>query len=95
MNMHKKLIQALPLILSILSSYVMADYSTHPSAKKFINAMQADKDFDDSKVISLLKNASKQQSIIDAMNRPAEKVKTWGDYRKIFIQEKIYTRKTF
>jgi membrane-bound lytic murein transglycosylase B len=88
MNMHKKLIQALPLILSILSSYVMADYSTHPSAKKFINAMQADKDFDDSKVISLLKNASKQQSIIDAMNRPAEKVKTWGDYRKIFIQER-------
>ena len=28
-----------------------------------------------------------QKSIVDAMSRPAEKVKTWYDYRKIFITD--------
>jgi len=36
----------------------------------------------------LLGQAKKQQSIIDAMSRPAEKRLNWGQYRKIFIKDK-------
>jgi len=43
----------------------------------------------DEKVISgLLKQAKMQQSIIDAMNRPAEKKKAWYEYRAIFLKDK-------
>ena len=50
--------------------------------------MVSEYNFDRTEVELLLKDAEKQQSIIDAMSRPAEKVKPWKDYRKIFIQEK-------
>jgi membrane-bound lytic murein transglycosylase B len=35
-----------------------------------------------------LAQAQYQQSIIDAMNRPAEKVKRWAEYRPIFMTDK-------
>jgi|TARA_B110000459_G_scaffold80801_1_gene90833 membrane-bound lytic murein transglycosylase B len=67
---------------------VMADYSVHPDAHIFTDRMVSEYKLERSYVKSLLQNASKQQSIIDAMTRPAEKVKTWEQYRKIFIQER-------
>jgi membrane-bound lytic murein transglycosylase B len=66
----------------------IADYSEHPDAQIFIDKMVNDHKSDRAHVISLMQNASKKQSIIDAMNRPAEKVKSWADYRNIFIQER-------
>jgi membrane-bound lytic murein transglycosylase B len=39
-------------------------------------------------VRSTLAQARFQQSIVDAMNRPAEKVKTWAEYRPIFLTDK-------
>lgn len=65
-----------------------ASYLQHPDAKIFAERMVTEHGFERAYVDSLLEQASKQQSIIDAMNRPAEKVKPWKDYRKIFIQEK-------
>ena len=35
-----------------------------------------------------LAQAQFQQSIVDAMNRPAERVKTWAEYRPIFMTDK-------
>lgn len=43
-------------------------------------------------VYHLLSKAEKKQSILDAIARPAEKVLTWGDYRKIFIEKKRLTK---
>lgn len=39
-------------------------------------------------VRNILSQAKHQQSIIDAMNRPAEKTLKWFEYRNIFIQPK-------
>ena len=39
-------------------------------------------------VYHTVSKATKQQSILDAISRPAERVLTWGDYRKIFIEKK-------
>ena len=39
-------------------------------------------------VRAALAQAQFQQSIVDAMNRPAEKTRTWAEYRPIFITDK-------
>ena len=73
---------------TLLSLSTVADYSQHPDARKFVDRMVSEHEFERTEVEKILKSASRQQSIIDAMNRPAERVKPWKDYRKIFIQEK-------
>ena len=54
----------------------------------FIDKMVKEHQFDATEISTLLGQAKKQQSIIDAMSRPAEKRLNWGQYRKIFITDK-------
>ena len=63
----------------------MADYSQHPLAAPFIETMVQQHGFDRGQVTDWLRDAQRQQSIIDAISRPAEKAKPWRDYRRIFI----------
>lgn len=62
-----------------------ADYSQHPLAAPFIETMVQQHGFDRTQVTNWLRQAQRQQSIIDAISRPAEKAKPWRDYRRIFI----------
>jgi membrane-bound lytic murein transglycosylase B len=79
----------LPIVVGVLLSLsVNADYLQHPDAKAFADRMVSEHNFDRAEIEALLVAATKKQSIIDAMTRPAEKVTPWKDYRKIFIQEK-------
>lgn len=64
-----------------------ADYSEHPLAEGFVQDMVSKYDFAAEDVRSLLKKAEKRQSILDAISRPAEKTKTWKEYRPIFMQQ--------
>lgn len=68
------------------ASTAWADYSQHPLADGFVQDMVSKHGFTADEVRSLLKQAEKRQSILDAIARPAEKTKTWKDYRPIFIQ---------
>lgn len=68
------------------SSLLAAGYADHPDAKAFMAAMEKEHGFTTTELEGLLANAQKQQSILDAIARPAEKTKTWGEYRKIFVQ---------
>src|SRR3546814_133915 len=43
---------------------------------------------DPARVRATLAQAEHKQSIIDAMSRPAEKVRTWAGYRPIFLNDK-------
>lgn len=65
-----------------------AGYSEHPAAREFVDRVSTEHGFDRAQLLDLFARANRQQSIIDAMERPAEKVKPWKDYRRIFIQEK-------
>ena len=65
-----------------------ASYMGHEKAGAFVDKMVADHGFDRAYVESLIANAERKQSILDAISRPAEKTKTWGEYRKIFLGEK-------
>jgi membrane-bound lytic murein transglycosylase B len=56
--------------------------------KAFIAMMIATHAYDGAALRSILGSAQSQQSIIDAMNRPAEKTKPWFEYRAQFITEK-------
>lgn len=74
-------------LLLALPVTAAADYSQHEKAAAFVDKMVDKHSFDRDWVVGILKQAEKKQSIIDAMERPAESVMTWERYRKIFIQE--------
>lgn len=55
---------------------------------EFIVKTAKNNNLDEEKVRSIINQAKRQQSIIDAMNRPAEKKKKWYEYRNIFLKQK-------
>ncbi|PCK09108.1 MAG: lytic murein transglycosylase B [Alteromonadaceae bacterium] len=71
--------------LLTFSSLSWSDYSQHALAEDFVKTMVEEHQFDAEKVRGLLSEATKKQSILDAMSRPAEKTKAWHEYRKIFL----------
>lgn len=73
------------LFISLLPSPVFADYSQHPEALTFIDEMVNDHGFKREQLVGWLSKAEKKDSILEAIARPAEKTKTWKEYRPIFI----------
>jgi membrane-bound lytic murein transglycosylase B len=69
-----------------LSATVQADYSAHQEALTLIDEMVSEHDFDREALQQLFAQVEKKQSILDAISRPAEKTKTWAEYRDIFVQ---------
>jgi membrane-bound lytic murein transglycosylase B len=63
------------------------DYDARADVKIFIDEMVAKHQFDRAALTSLLAGAQKKQAILDAISRPAEKVKPWHEYRDIFITD--------
>jgi membrane-bound lytic murein transglycosylase B len=59
-----------------------------PEVKSFIDDVAQKDDISKHHLKKLLKAAKSQQSIIDAMNRPAEKAKPWFEYRAIFLTDR-------
>ncbi|UTW46668.1 lytic murein transglycosylase B [bacterium SCSIO 12696] len=64
------------------------NYLGNPQAEAFIGKMVEEHGFKATDLRRLFAEAEYKQSIIDAMTRPAEKVKPWKDYRKIFYTNK-------
>ncbi len=62
-------------------------YVAHEKAKVFVDRMVKEHGFERQYIQSVLAQAEKKQSILDAISRPAEKTKAWHEYRKIFIQD--------
>ena len=62
-------------------------YLDHPKAKAFIAEVSQEQSYPKAKLEALLASASKSQSILDAISRPAEKTKTWAEYRPIFLTQ--------
>ena len=83
------MITSLP-VRTLLASTLMALLTTAASADDrtiFINEMTTQYGFEADFVSEVIGNAETKQSIIDAMSRPAEKVKPWYEYRDIFITD--------
>lgn len=50
--------------------------------------MARDHGFGETELVDLFRQAERQQSIIDAISRPAERVLEWHQYRDIFVEER-------
>lgn len=65
-----------------------ADYAAHPSADAFVDRMVSEHRFGRGEVLAVLDAAQRQESILEAIARPAEKTKPWYEYREIFLNER-------
>lgn len=72
----------------LLIAPVYADYSQNPGAQALIEEMVVEHDFSREELQTLFTSAERQQSILDAIARPAEKTKPWYEYREIFLTER-------
>ena len=64
------------------------NYSTHPAALALVDELVAEQDFDRDDLLQVFASARRQESILTAIARPAEKSKPWYEYREIFLNDK-------
>jgi membrane-bound lytic murein transglycosylase B len=81
------------LLYIIMMSTGMTATTSHPLIKQdnvqqFINEMVKQHHFQRQDLEKLFTQVRIKQKIIDAMNRPAERSKSWYEYRKIFLTSK-------
>ncbi len=77
-----------PLLLCLsLLAVLPARAETHPGEAAFVREIAADTGRNPAELTALLDGARKQQSILDAIARPAEATKAWKDYRPIFLTD--------
>lgn len=81
----KRIWWALSITLFAASSAIAGE--PHPGAAAFVEKAAAEHGFDPGEVTALLQEARYQQSIVDAMKRPAES-KPWFEYRPIFLTDR-------
>lgn len=89
--MHKFLkvfLVASSCLWSILSCAQEDNYGANPAAMAVIDELVAEEGFEREELVEVFNNAGRQQSILDAMSRPAEKTKAWYEYREIFLNDK-------
>src|SRR5690606_39415199 len=71
-------------LMSGLASSAQANYLEHPEAQSLIRELGPEEGFQQKELEQWLSKAEKKQNILDAIARPAEKTKTWKEYRPIF-----------
>ncbi len=89
MKETEKILQYLALVLITLLSGVHAqaeDLTQREDVRAFIARVSAANKLNAEKLHSVLAAARVQQSILQAIARPAEKTMQWGRYRKIFLK---------
>lgn len=69
-----------------------ADYQNSETVDEFIAELTRDHGFAAEQLREVFGQVERKQSILDAISRPAEKVKPWKDYRPIFITEARISR---
>ena len=62
-----------------------ADYSTQPDAIRLIDELVHEQGFNAAELKAVLAKATRQDKILEAISRPAEKTMPWYTYRKIFL----------
>ena len=83
---------ALAGLLGWTQASLAGEYENSPQVAEFITEMTRDYGFASEQLVGLFAAAERKQNIIDAISRPAEKVKPWRDYRPIFITDSRITR---
>ena len=74
-----------PLITLLCIASAQAIELDRPEVESFIDMMVEKHEFEREALRDVLGSAEKKQNILDAIARPAEKSKSWGEYRDIFL----------
>ena len=78
--------RSLLLVVTFWTAASCADnYSAHPAALAVIDELVAEEGFDREELLAVFSEAQRKDKILEAMSRPAEKVKPWHEYRAIFL----------
>ena len=83
----KTILLGFVVLLSAIAS-AKGDYSGREDVQAFANEFAKTHSKNADEILQILAHGKKQQTILDAISRPAERVLTWGDYRKIFVEPK-------
>ncbi len=78
---------ALMILLVLIGQNALAIDIGRPEVKNFIDSMVNKHDFDRRALKRVLKEAKIQDSILEAISKPAEKTKAWHEYRAIFLTD--------
>ena len=73
--------------LTLAASACLAVDIERAEVAEFVDEMVNEHDFDRGAVEALLDAAETQESILEAISRPAERVRPWHEYREIFLTE--------
>ncbi len=74
-------------LLGIAAPALAGDYQNSPAVDQFIAEMVRDQGFAAPQLKALFAQVERKQPILDAISRPAERVKPWKEYRPIFLTE--------
>ncbi|WP_313516008.1 lytic murein transglycosylase B [Pseudomonas sp.] len=73
--------------LGVIAPVQAGDYEASQPVADFVAGMTRDYGFASEQLTTLFREVERKQAILDAISRPAEKVKPWKDYRPIFITD--------
>ena len=68
--------------------FAAENYCVNPAALELVDELVQEQGFDREELLLVLASAQRQESILTAIARPAEKSKPWYEYREIFLNEK-------
>ena len=71
--------------LALLAAASHADYSEREAVRDYIDSVVESHGFERQALLALFAETERKQRILDAISRPAERVKPWHEYRDIFI----------
>lgn len=74
-------------VLGAAAPALAGDYEGSPQVAEFVAEMTRDYGFAGEQLVSLFREVERKQAILDAISRPAERVKPWKEYRPIFITD--------
>lgn len=73
---------------STLSCAADTSYEANPLASALVDELVAEEGFEREALLQIMAQAKRQESILEAISRPAEKTKAWWEYRNIFLNQK-------
>jgi len=79
------LVAAAGAVLYGLYGPASADYQERPDVVAFVDEMAVTHGFARDELLALFTQVERKQAILDAIARPAEKTKSWHEYRDIFV----------
>lgn len=75
-------------LICLLPLSAQANYSERSDVHEFIDEMHQEHGFDKDQMRRWMSEVKQQTTALEAIARPAEGVLTWGDYRRIFLNDK-------